>query len=82
MKPKPYKAKSLAGAQAYARMLLKQQAKTQALLGKFAEDRRTLAKLAATGPAFYNPLDVWAAQKLRDEVLERECGLKPDGSPL
>ena len=82
MKAKPYKARSISGAQQYVRLLLKQRMNTEALLSKWSHERRMLAKLAASGPAFYNPLDVYAAQKIRDVILEKECRLNPDGTPL
>lgn len=40
-----------------------------------------LAKLSATGPAFFNPLEAMAAETLRDEVLTK-LKLNPDGSPI
>lgn len=86
MKSKPYRAKTLSGAQAYVRMLLKQRERTHRLLEQIDQerkqllvDRRTLAKLAAKGPCFYNPLEAFAAETLRDNILRIECSLTPDG---
>jgi hypothetical protein len=84
---KPYKAKSISGAQARVRQLEKQVADCSRYLGmanerekKLKSERQVLAKLAAKGPCFYNPLDAWAAETLRDEILRTECGLNPDGT--
>jgi hypothetical protein len=41
-----------------------------------------LAKVAAEGPCFNNPLDAWAAKTLRDRILRVKCGLLPDGSRI
>ena len=49
------------------------------IVDRFEHERIMLAKLAATGPAFMNPLAAMAAVKLRDNLLLRE-GLNPDGS--
>lgn len=80
MKQKPYKARSLKGAERYVRMLIKQRRVTNGLLEKYAMERRALAKLAATGPCFNNPLHIYEAQAIRDEILMRECRLNPDGT--
>ncbi len=39
---------------------------------KLRVHRYILAKLACDEPQFFNPLDVWEAQKLRDEVIAEE----------
>ncbi|MGJ0510220.1 MAG: hypothetical protein ACR652_24500 [Methylocystis sp.] len=49
-----------------SRDLLRDLAYTTRVL--FAQ-RRVLAKLAAETPQFSNPLEVYAAQELRDEIL-------------
>ncbi len=41
-----------------------------------------MAKLAATGPAFYYPLEAMAAEQLRDDILRVSCRLNPDGTPI
>lgn len=40
-----------------------------------------LAKLAAKGPAFFNPIEAMAAEIARDHILA-ENGINPDGSPI
>lgn len=81
-KTKPYKAKTLSGAQSYARMLIKSRAKIVALLERYARERKLMAKLAADGPCLLNPLELATAKKLRNEILRNECRLNPDGTPL
>ena len=46
-----------------------------------AERKKTklLARLAATGPAFDNPLMAWEAENLRDEILA-SMNMYPDGN--
>jgi hypothetical protein len=46
-----------------------------------AERRKAvaLAKLAANGPAFFNPLEAFAAQDIRNCIL-RENGMNHDGT--
>jgi hypothetical protein len=39
-----------------------------------------LAKLAATGRAFFNPLEAFAAESIRDRILRDKCRLNPDGT--
>lgn len=79
MSAKPYQAKSLSGAQAEVRRLRKQLIEAHDLLDRYHDQRRTLARLAADGPAFFNPLQVAAAKRLRDKIL-RWDGMNPDGS--
>lgn len=81
MKAKPYKAKTLSGAQARVRYLEKQCRSFLDQATQYHEDRVLMAKLAAKGPAFYNPLEAMAAEKRRDEILGYWCKLNPDGSP-
>lgn len=82
MAEKPYKAKSITGAQAYVRSLQKQLKHTSKLLERYAIERRYMAMLAADGPAFDNPIKIYQAKKIRDEILRIECRLQPDGRPL
>jgi hypothetical protein len=89
MRQKAYTARSIDGAQSYCRMLLKQRQRAQSLLSQFAnankrlkEDRKQLAKLAAEGPCFDNPLVIYEVKQLRDQILRDECGLNPDGTFL
>lgn len=76
---KPYKAKSITGAQDYVRRLLKLRRETEALLDSYARDRIMLAKLAAEGPIFFNPIYVAEAKNIRDEIL-KSLGMNPDGT--
>jgi len=45
------------------------------------EKNLLLAKLAAKGPAFFNPIEAMAAEIARDYILA-ENGINPDGSPI
>lgn len=45
----------------------------------YQQEKIMLAKLAATGPAFFNPLDAMEAEKLRDKLL-RSVRINPDGT--
>lgn len=76
MKHKPYIAKTLSGAQAYARQLLKRIQRDNELMDRLAQERILLAKLAADEPMFFNPIEAMAAKKLRDDVLRWE-GVAP-----
>jgi hypothetical protein len=78
----PYKAKTLSGAQTRVRQLLKQREEYSELIGRFRRERKLLAMLAAKGPCFYNPLDAFEAENIRDRILANECRLKPDGTPI
>ncbi|MBC7773443.1 MAG: hypothetical protein H7210_13180 [Pyrinomonadaceae bacterium] len=82
MNRKPYRAKSLRGAQTYVRALIKQVDHMTKLFEEAHAHRTQLAKLSATGPAFYNPIEATNAQQVRDEILRAWCKMKPDGSPL
>lgn len=84
----PYTAKSLSGAQRRVRELLKQRKELMAdlqrldqHLNNFLKERIMLAKLAAKGPAFDNPLVAFEAEQIRDDILRR-VGLAPDGKFL
>lgn len=82
MTRRAYKAKTLSGAQSMVRRLLNQREELSEIIGKLLKERRELAKLAAEGPAFTNPLHVFEVQALRDRILREECKLKPNGEPL
>ena len=41
-----------------------------------------MVKLAATGPAFYYPLEPLAAEQLHDDILRVSCGLNPDWASM
>lgn len=74
-----YKAKTLSGAQRRVRELMKQREALNDLIEQLVRERHMLAKLAAKGPAFFNPLEVMEAEQLRDAVLDR-LGMNPDGT--
>ncbi len=79
MAKKPYTAKSITGAERMVRSLQKQVVTLDAIATKWNHERKMLAKLAATGPAFFNPLDVMDAERIRDEILA-QIGMRPDGT--
>lgn len=79
---KPYVAKSLSGAQARVRQLTRIVAEYDRLAGEFKRDRDLMAKLAADGPCFNNPLEAIAGKQVRDRILREVFNLAPDGKPL
>lgn len=81
-KAKSYTAKTLGGAQARVRSLLKQRNEAHELIYQLNQERTMLAKLAAKGPCFFNPLEAMAAERLRDRVLRQFCQMNPDGTPI
>lgn len=81
-KPKPYKAKSLSGAQARVRQLMKHIDTYESICVRMRAELIACAKLAADGPAFSNPLDVMDAKRIRDRVLKDYCNLTPCGTPI
>jgi len=74
-----YKPRSLSGATQKVRQLEWQIKQSDKLLEQWKQERILLAKLAANGPAFFNNLEVYAAEKLRDEILSSQ-GINPDGT--
>lgn len=70
MKTKPYKAKSLSGAQSRVRQLQNQVSIRDVLLTRFSYERKLLAMLSADTPQFHNPLAVMEAKQIRDRVLK------------
>lgn len=83
---KPYTAKTIAGAQRRVRELEKIVKSMDKHFGScIAREKaalancKILARLAAKSPMFNNPLEVWAAEKVRDGIL-REVGMNPDGT--
>lgn len=66
---KPYKARSLKGAEAMVRNHRKQIADLNAILERWAKERGMLAKLAAGTVQFFNPIDMIEAEKIRDSIL-------------
>lgn len=79
--PRPYTAKSLPSAQRLARYLRKQLDEAHERIARFHQDRLLLAKLAAKGPCFHNPLEAMAAETVRDEILLKHLRLLPNGRP-
>lgn len=78
-KKKLYKARSIAGAERRVRNLQKLLGFYEAITRQYTHELIMLAKLAATGPAFTNPSEVVAAERLRDELLRRNS-MNPDGT--
>lgn len=74
--------KSIAGAERRIGNLQKQLREADALLVRFNAERIALAKLAAKGPTFFNPLDVVVAERIRDKILRELCYMNPDGTVL
>lgn len=69
---KPYRAKSLAGAEQIVRRLRRQIAERDDLIDIWNHERQMLAKLASDTPLFFNPLVVWEAKQIRDRILNKE----------
>ena len=74
-----YKPRTLSGAAQRVAQLQSQIDERESLLKQWYADRIALAKLAAKGPAFFNPLEAMAAEKVRDAILAK-IGMRPDGS--
>jgi hypothetical protein len=81
MREKTYKATSLTGAQTQVRRLRRQRRELVKLVELYNFQRQQLAKLAADGPCFDNPLIVWEAKRIRDRIL-KDMGLRADGKFL
>lgn len=82
------KAKSIEAAERKNRSLEQRHQTLESYIDRITRERRLvethcvlLAKLAADGPAFYNPLEIFEAKRIRDAYLFRE-GLDRDGSPI
>lgn len=71
--------KSVEAAERRVRLLEKRRDEYEEICQRYERQLIALAKLAATGPAFYNPLEVAAVEELRDRLL-RSIRLNPDGS--
>lgn len=87
-KTKKTRFKSIEAAEARIRLLEKRIGQLDVICSSYERDYKTaqnvclmLAKLAADGPAFFNPLDIVTAKQGRDVILRR-AGLNPDGSPI
>jgi hypothetical protein len=83
-----YKAKTLSGAEREVRALRKRIKELDAVIGRYMREAETLkreralmAKLAADGSAFDNPIVVAAAQEIRNRILREDCRMNPDGTP-
>lgn len=81
-KRKAYRAKTLSGAQAQVRALVNRLASMTKFMEECHADRLLMARLAAEGPSFFNPLEAMAAKQRRDVLLREWCKLNPDGTPL
>jgi hypothetical protein len=79
--PKPYTSRSLPSAIREVRKYRRLIAAYQRTCTKLDAERNVMAKLAADGPCFFNPLEAMEAKRLRDEVLLAQ-GLAPDGTFL
>lgn len=77
--PKPYKARSLKAAENRVNLLQRHLQELDAIARRYKLERDAIAKLAATGPAFFNPLDAAEAEGIRNRVL-REQRMNPDGT--
>lgn len=67
---KPYKAKSLKGAEREVRNLRRQVSDLRELLTQCDAERKVMAMLAAPTPQFNNPLHVAEAELCRDRILK------------
>lgn len=88
MQVKPYNPKTIEGAKRRVRELQKQISDCTRWLERqdreieaLKRDRRSLAMLSGIG-CFWNPLDAFSAQALRDRILRDECNMEPNGKPL
>ncbi len=80
-KRKPYKPRTLKGAESYVKNLRFQLAEMERYDRWKTHAINMLARLAADGPTFFDPMKVAEARKIRDETL-KNLGLNPDGTPL
>jgi hypothetical protein len=87
-KVKKTRFKSIESAEARIRILERRIQEYEGICTRYKGDYETaqnvclmLAKLAADGPAFYNPLEAMAAKQGRDMILHG-AGINPDGSPI
>lgn len=71
--------KSIEGAERRVALLERQIEANGGTIRAMVNDMRVLARLAADGPAFDNPLAIIAAKHIRDRVLA-DINLNPDGS--
>lgn len=66
---KPYASKSLPAANREVRRLRRMYLELDAIALGIRQERNVMARLAAKKPQFFNPLEVAAAEKLRDDIL-------------
>lgn len=85
-KPKKTRFKSIGTAESRVRLLEKRLAELDAICCRRTSELRfqrqvsvLLARLAAKGPAFFNPLEALDAERVRDLILA-ENGMNPDGT--
>lgn len=85
-KAKKTRFKSQESAEARVRLLEKRLHELDAIATRYSNELKQqrklsllLAKLAAKGPAFFNPLEILDAQRCRDLILSQN-GMNPDGS--
>ena len=78
-KKKKTRFKTLENAERRIRLLERRLEEYDAICVRLKQERIQLAKLAATGPTFFNPLEAFAAQELRDNLL-KQLGMHPDGA--
>ena len=81
-KRRAYRARTISGAQREVRRLMLQLEESRAWAAGLYKERNLLARLAADGPAFDNPLVVAWAKHVRDRILREHFGLAPDGTIL
>lgn len=84
--PKKTRFKSQESAEARVRLLEKRLQELDAIATRYSNELKQqrklsllLAKLAAKGPAFFNPLEALDAERCRDLILSQN-GMNPDGS--
>lgn len=82
---KPYKARTLKGAEAKVNQLLKSLRELEEKNTELACGRYLMAKLASREPQFYNPLVVMSVERMRDTILhtpfhDREALAKYQGA--
>lgn len=75
-----YRYKSVENAVRRIRELEQQIKELEDIATRYQNETVVLAKLAATGPAYFNLLEAMAAQRIRDRILRDKCGLNPDGT--
>ncbi len=80
-KEKKTRFRSIESAERRIRQLQRRIQDYEAICARKTDELHLLAKLAATGPAFFNPLEAAAAEKIRDALLHR-MRMNSDGTFL